>query len=266
VDKIFIKKSYLPRLKEEVSGFTLAEEIPYETAIYDEDTGKFVCFITEKISTPHSSFALINSIKFNKSHRASGLISSSQIFGAAPRVAMKKLCCRHCPFNSQYGAQYSLLSYLAKKFQEHFRQNFKEEFEEHEKACAHIPGVWRMDDTVFTSGIINNNTRLKYHTDNGNIKNCFSYMMTMKKGVEGGDLHLPEYNKIARLKNNSIILFDGASVSHGVTPFKLMNKSSKRFTIVWYTQEELSRCKPTVKEEIDFYNKVITKTCLNKSK
>jgi hypothetical protein len=263
VDKIIIKKTGLPRLKEEVSGFFHAEEVPYETAVYDEDSGKFICFITEEIKIPTVTFDYINSIKFNKSHRASGLVSSSQIFGSAPRVAIKKLCCRNCPFNSQYKKQYSLLVHLSKTFEQNFKENFATEYAQHRESCAHISDCWRISDTIFTSGIINN-TKLRYHTDNGNIKNCFSYMLTLKKGIEGGDLHLPEYNKIVRLKHGSVILFDGASVSHGVTPFKILNKESRRYTVVWYTQEELSRCKENVKDEINYYNNVITKSCLSK--
>ena len=105
------------------------------------------------------------------------------------------------------------------------------------------------ESTNETSFQINKDTEFRYHTDNGNLENTYSTMLTMKKDIRGGYLHLPEYNAVIENENNSILIFDGAATSHGVTPMQMKNKASGRVTVVWYCLNNLKKGKMVKKYE-----------------
>jgi hypothetical protein len=104
---------------------------------------------------------------------------------------------------------------------------------------------------MYTSGIINENNPLKYHFDAGNFKGTWSAMFGFRKKTEGGYLSLPEIEIGIEIKNNSLLLFDGQSLLHGVTPIKMLEKDSKRYTIVYYSLQQMWNCKPIDDEIIE---------------
>ncbi len=42
---------------------------------------------------------------------------------------------------------------------------------------------WRIEDSFFTSGIINNKNALNYHFDSGNFEGCMSAMVVLQHGT-----------------------------------------------------------------------------------
>ena len=108
---------------------------------------------------------------------------------------------------------------------------------EHERLFSEkILPDWRMAGVPWTSGIINNTAALPYHKDSGNIKGSWSSMLALRKDVDGGCLHLPEYGVTLGIPNGSITVFDGQGTWHGVTPLIFKKKDAYRFTLVWYAK------------------------------
>lgn len=108
---------------------------------------------------------------------------------------------------------------------------------------------YHMEETAFTSGIINKNNPLGYHYDKGNFSGVWSGMIVFKRFVEGGYLSIPEYNTGIQLKNRSLLLFDGQGLIHGVTPItKLHPKFSRRYSIVYYSLAKMWQCLPVTEE------------------
>ena len=74
-------------------------------------------------------------------------------------------------------------------------------------------------------------------------------MVVFKGGVSGGFLSLPEYRAGVELKDNSLFMFDGQSILHGVTPIKKHNPNSYRYSIVYYSLRQMWKCL-TIDEEV----------------
>ena len=72
---------------------------------------------------------------------------------------------------------------------------------------------WLLPGGVYTSGIINYNNYLNYHVDNGNFDNAYSAMLVFKKHTEGGYLMLPEYDVGIECADNSLLIFQGVTIS-----------------------------------------------------
>lgn len=107
-----------------------------------------------------------------------------------------------------------------------------------------------IQDSAFTSGIINKNNPLKYHFDRGNFVDVWSNMLVFKHRIEGGFLSCPEFDIGFELKHNSLLMFDGQGILHGVTPIKRHGPESYRYSIVYYSMRQMWQCRP-LGEEID---------------
>jgi hypothetical protein len=118
-----------------------------------------------------------------------------------------------------------------------------------------IKDDWKIEGTPFSSGIINKNNALKYHFDSGNIKQVYSNMVCFKKNCEGGYLVLPEFDVALEVANKSITFFDGQDIMHGVSPFKLKTYDGYRFTIVYYTLQQMWKCEPIDEEIVRIRNR-----------
>jgi hypothetical protein len=260
---MFIEKCGSPRLKENVNGYESAVEAIPGQRYYDKHTGKFLLLLLPDYSH-HQGFDLINEIKFSENQRMSGLYYSGEIFGFAPREEVKRHPCRAVKFNGKYKKQYSFLKYESLKITETIKDKLPEVWSSHQNGFLKIASPWTMSGSAFTSGVINNSTQLMFHTDNGNMAGCISGMLSYKKGIDGGDLYLPEYNIIVKNTNNSLLLFDGANTSHGVTPFRRLNPGAKRYTVVFYVMDRLTKCCKDANTEIEYFNNRLTENLLKK--
>ena len=69
-------------------------------------------------------------------------------------------------------------------------------------------------------------------------------MVAFKSNTKGGYLSLPQYGVGFEIANNSLMLFDGQKILHGVTPFKLLSKAAYRISIVYYSLQQMWKCEP----------------------
>jgi hypothetical protein len=60
-------------------------------------------------------------------------------------------------------------------------------------------------------------------------------MLVLRRGTEGGHLHLPEYDVTLAVPNNSVTIFNGQQEWHGVTPMQVQG-NGYRFSLVWYAK------------------------------
>jgi len=114
---------------------------------------------------------------------------------------------------------------------------------------------YQIENTPFTSGIINKDNQLKYHFDTGNFKDVYSCMLGFKEDILGGYLALPEYNCAFEIEDNSLFIFDGQNILHGVTPFEKLTEKSYRYTIVYYSLKRMWQCLPINDEVVRIRNK-----------
>ncbi len=67
--------------------------------------------------------------------------------------------------------------------------------------------------------------------------------------VEGGLLHLADYDTYLDIAHGSITIFDGQSVVHGVTPLTKVGPGGYRYTTVAYAKRDMKLCAPNPADE-----------------
>lgn len=194
--------------------------------------------------------AAVRSIRYEAGMRPTGLYSESRIFGYRPRLALRKDFCSATGLAGESPKEHVVLCDFAKVLSDEYARLAPQVYAVHERVTSkRVKAQWRLQDTPFTSGIVNKNNPLKYHFDAGNFKNVYSNMVAFRRDVGGGNLACPEYGIGLEIATNSVTIFDGQSVLHGVTPIRKFSESAYRYTIVYYSLEQMWRCE-TVDEEL----------------
>lgn len=249
--KIEVNKVGEPRLKTSTVGCTSSRLIVERSKITSQN--KFVAvYDPDFVKQKNQVFDQMQKIKFNISDRTSGLSSESLIFGFAPEDPLKVLPARLVKNKSDTQKLWMYLLGLANKMFDEAEPELAQKQRQKIKEIIHPS--WILPGGLFTSGIINKSTQLRFHTDNGNVTDCMSVMFCFKRGVEGGALNLPEFNCSIDIAHGSALLFDGQGVSHGVEPFKRINQDSARYTIVFYALEKLKRAAESREAELKKFN------------
>lgn len=245
------KKNMIKRRADETDADILIEE-PCE--VYDENGVKL--FYYSPFDTGELLDSVLRKIRFETSRRTSGIMSTSRIFGFKPKDGLRNAPCSVAKLARDYPIEHKLVSEFCSRVESVYQREFPE------LHAAHVSQVdqdilpdWRINGGVFTSGIINQNNPLNYHTDNNNYHNFRSCMINFRRGVQGGYLVIPEYNIKFKLLDNTLIIFDGATVLHGVSPMKMLGDDSHRFSIVFYSLDTMRPCKAPTAELQDFKKK-----------
>jgi hypothetical protein len=195
---------------------------------------------------------VLQRIKFPKgAMRTTGLRSQSKIFGYSPRETIRKDYCSSTAFSTEDPKGHKLICDLGAKLSYWYRIHCPEMYDYHRRLVqGNILQEWIIENSVFTSGIINKNNLLNYHKDVGNISKVFSNMICFKKDCIGGYLSIPEFNLGLEIADGTMLFFDGQSIIHGVTPFKITSTQGYRYTLVYYTLQKMWRCEP-IEVELD---------------
>ncbi|MDX2140295.1 MAG: hypothetical protein SF123_19570 [Chloroflexota bacterium] len=184
-------------------------------------------------------------IEYHKSYRTDGLPTTSRVFGYLPRVTIRRDYCTAASLAKDAPQDHAIIASYAAQVAEYYRRLNPDLYTQHmDTTEQHVVGSYRIDDSPFTSGIINKNNPLKYHFDTGNFTDVWSAMLVFKQDVEGGYLSVPEYGLGFELKHNSLLMFDGQQLLHGVTPIKRLNPRAWRYSIVYYSMRQMWNCLP----------------------
>lgn len=200
----------------------------------------------------------IQKIPYQVNHRTGGLTTQSRIFGFDPSTGIRKQWCSATLLGIENPNEHQVITEFAREIMPVYKKYLPEAFEAHKEASKKILPEWLIPDTIFSSGIINKNNQLNYHWDTGNFEGVYSNMIVFKSNCSGGYLSLPEYNVGLECSDNTLVMFDGQSILHGVTPMKLFGDKAYRYSIVYYTLQAIWKC-----EEID---KELLKVRANRAK
>ncbi len=241
-------KEYKMRSAYESDFSTLITE---SCVLVDQDTGKQLVIYKKLDEEGFDSTDLalsLQSVKYQESERLGGLKTRSRIFGFAPRVPKRKDFCSATSLLEDNPSAHDLLCDYGRRVVELYQNNAPEVFDEHMKATEKVLNDYRIKETPFTSGIVNKNNPLKYHLDSGNFKSVYSCMLAVRNNCAGGHLALPEYDIGLDIANNSVTIFDGQQILHGVTPIKMLTPDAYRFTVVYYSLRKMWECLPPQQE------------------
>ena len=196
--------------------------------------------------------------------RASGIKAKEQWFGYIPPDTLKRRYAINRSGLYKKNAELGfMLEALTPVMWNALREIAPEQTQAHEELVAeNIHRDWWLGDCPFTSGIINHTNVLPYHKDSGNLQGSWSMMLALRKGDEGGALHIPEYNETLAIPDCSVTFFNGQKYWHGVTPISLRDRDAYRFTMVWYVKDRIKYC---LSREEELHRAASTATKGNKS-
>lgn len=260
-----MQKIYLSKKNLDIRDYVKrsAKEEDYETLVsescvgIDKDTNEIIFLYTDVGIDTEKLVEGLKGVQYQKTERSAGLVTNSRVFGYRPRITMRSDFCSSASLNRDNPEVSVLLNKLGLRMQELYREYIPLTFQEHSTRVKEIRPEWLIEDTLFSSGIVNKNNQLRYHRDAGNFDNVFSCMLVLKGGVEGGYLSIPEYGVGLELKNNTVLMFNGQKLMHGVTPIKRQNELSYRFSVVFYTLKSMWNCLE-IKDEISRIKKIKT--------
>jgi hypothetical protein len=192
---------------------------------------------------------VVRALPYVTTDRSGGMRSVSCIFGSYPRVAMRIDMCRSAATAATHPSLHAAMVAAADVAAAGYRAENPALYEAHR---AHVRERvlpdWRMGDTPFTSGIANHTNPLHYHQDAGNFPGFWSAMFVLKAGVDGGLLCFPELDLAADFPDGTLVLFDGQSLIHGITPIRRLRPDGYRHTVVYYSLQQLWKCLPPGEE------------------
>lgn len=198
----------------------------------------------------------LETVDFNiiRGKRTSGMQGQSRTIGWMPRRTLRTDFCHISQLAIENSPAHQAVCTYAERVSTWYQRYNPTLYAKHEGLMQDkISPDYRMPDapqTVFTSGIINKDNSLPYHFDAGNFKNVWSCMLVFKKDIEGGFLSVPELDVGFQLKNNSLFMFDGQGILHGVTPIRKRSRQAYRYSIVYYSLQQMWNCLPITDELI----------------
>ena len=213
----------------------------------------------KKLDTDTSALRwAVKSIKYSEGKRLRGLKSTSAIFGYSPRIPMRHDYCTTTSMALNFKKQHYVITDFAKELTGYYKEYFPEQFDFHNSLIEErVMKDWTIGGSPFTSGIVNKNNQLKYHFDSGNFKGVLSNMVVFKKDVDGGYLVIPELNIALEVVDNTLTIFNGQEILHGVSTIEYKNQYAYRYSIVYYSLEQMWKCEP-LGDEIKRIRKVKT--------
>lgn len=203
--------------------------------------------------------------------RLSGIGSANRTFGyTEPSKMRKRYACASSLFNLGWPAATSVLELIAMDAWNELLLEAPYEAGNHLSKVEDIKHCWRFGGAPWTSGVMNRTAAMPYHRDSGNVADSWSAMVVLRRGFEGGLLHVPELDIYLECKDLSVTLFNGQKHLHGVTPLhrppsmqrsEWQGSASYRFSIVFYAkrgfldagtpEEELLRAQSRASEVVE---------------
>jgi hypothetical protein len=186
---------------------------------------------------------------FNGVNRAgSGYRTYSATFGTAPRKPVfQREGCASTAVKRDWPAQHAVLEHYATACQRQLTEVIGEELADSIAETRDIGPDWRLEDTIWTSGVINRTVAMPYHTDSSNY-DVWSAMPVVRRGIRGGHLHIPEYGLVIDCRDSWCVSFPGFRLVHGVTPMKAEATDAYRYSVVFYALRGMKDCATTAQE------------------
>lgn len=169
---------------------------------------------------------------------------SGATFGYAPRKAIaRQEGCRLTSFGRDNEDGERLLEELAADLSAEFTTLLPEQADADNRVLSNsVLNDWRLNETsLWTSGVINNASVLPYHRDDNNL-DTWSAMPTLRYGMAGGHLHVPEYGIVFPCGDGDVTWFYGRGLVHGVTPMRERKPDAYRYSLVFYALRGMVNC------------------------
>jgi hypothetical protein len=175
--------------------------------------------------------------------RNADYVTRSTTFGYSPRAAINlRDGCRASQFMRDEVAREAVLDRTANALQKMMIDIDPGIVNRDSETLNVIERDWFIGDTdLWTSGVINQSSTLPYHRDRFNFP-TWSAMPVLRRGMDGGHLHIPEYDATIACRDGHAVFFAGHDLVHGVTPMRPRVPDAYRYSIVYYALRGMKDC------------------------
>ena len=217
-----------------------------DSSAFIYESGKLIVAYIELDNDCSKVVEALKTVEYRKDFRTDGLATNSKVFGFMPRNTIRRDFCTVSAMASESPDAHALVCAYGEDVCDQFYEAVNPVlYAEHKRQTeTNVVGDFRIKQSVFTSGIINYNNPLKYHFDTGNFKDVWSNMLVFKHRVAGGFLSTPQFGLGFKLRHNSLFMFDGQSILHGVTPINRQSPDAFRYSVVYYSLRQMWNCEP----------------------
>jgi hypothetical protein len=215
-----------------------------EAGIYrDADTGQAILVYAPYPDDTKDLRKAVLSTGYSTTLRSSGTRNVSRTFGFARRsVVLQREACSPASLAWDNPEAQITLNHTAGVLGRYLREQLPEVYSHDIDEVDQVLPEWRMtEDALWTSGVINQSSALPYHRDGANF-DTWSAMPVIRRGMDGGNLHMPEYDLTIYCRDGWALWFNGFAYVHGVTPMKTRQKDGYRYSIVFYAQRGMKDC------------------------
>lgn len=235
---------YKHRQPQEADYSTLVED---SSLIYDAETGDLLIVYLQLTDDCSDVVRALRQVSFGQAN-AMGRGPKSRVFGNQPRSLPRRDNCTAAALAHENPQAHAVIAGYAERVSEYYKRYNPDLYTTHSDTTEKVLPDWRIGDSAFTSGIINFNNPLQYHFDAGNFSGVWSNMLVFREGTAGGYLACPDIDLGFALPNNSLLMFDGQGLLHGVTPIPLLHDEGYRYSIVYYSLKQMWQCLPLGEE------------------
>lgn len=231
---------------DKVVGVTVAESEPNvnEAGLYrDRETGEAILIYAPYPAQITPLRKAVLGTNYSTTLRASGTRNASRTFGFTNRSAvLQREACTPTSLAWESPDAQMTLNTTAEVLGDYLKQELPEVFLHDKAEVEQVLPEWRMtEDALWTSGVINQASALPYHRDGSNF-DTWSAMPVVRRGMDGGHLHMPEYGITINCRDGWALWFNGYAYVHGVTPMKARAKDGYRYSIVFYAKRGMKDC------------------------
>lgn len=241
-----IRRVITKKEADEVVGEPVTDREPNvnEAGIYrDADTGEAILVYAPYPAKTTALRKAVIGTHYGTTLRASGTRNVSRTFGFTTRSAvLQREACTPTSLSYEDPEAQMILNDTAEVLGEFLRDQLPEVYEHDYQTVGAVLPEWRMtEDALWTSGVINQSSALPYHRDGSNF-DTWSAMPVVRRGMDGGHLHMPEYDITINCRDGWALWFNGYAYVHGVTPMKTRQKDGYRYSIVFYAKRGMKDC------------------------
>lgn len=174
--------------------------------------------------------------------RASGISNTSRTFGYAPkRPVYQREACRNTRLAVEDPDGHEELIQFARRVQQQLADTFPTVAAADVETMRAVDDEWKLGETTWTSGVINQSSSLPYHRDAFNF-DVWTSMPVLRRHMRGGYLHIPEYDVTIASRDGWAVFFPGWELVHGVTPMQATRRDGYRYSVVYYALRGMKDC------------------------
>lgn len=241
-------------------GTDLAPSFPspragHRVRLLDADTGATIGAVTRLDDMNRASLRrVVLGLRYSEgvARHDAGMTKKGATFGyAPPKVIARQEACRITMTARDHPDAAAALDRIAVDLTDEFATLFPEQAA-HDRALIEgsILQDWRMgEDSLWTSGVINQANVLPYHRDGNNLE-TWSAMPVIRRRMDGGLLHVPEYNIVYPCGDGTVTWFYGRGLVHGVTPMQRRDAEAYRYSVVFYALRGMVDCATYAEETV----------------